>query len=263
MSIRTTPRLPKVALLALIAVLASACQIRIDTNIRINDDGSGTFAMEIGFDEEFRELAQAQGGDLTSSATPAPPGWEVEEFSSDGFEGTRIAANFTDPVDLQAKLKQLEQAGEGETPESLTDGIQIRQNGDAFFFETQISQVENDFAQFDLGEEALVAQVFQVRFVVTMPGTIGDHNATTQDGNTLIWNIPVTGGDQTLFATSTLGGGLPVGLPVIAAGALAVGLAGGFLAYRRKTKTSPVPSSLVSAAIPQAPAGPVEGDPFA
>ena len=254
--------LARAAMLALFGLMMAACQVRVDTNIHVNEDGSGTFALEIGFDEEFRELAQAQQGDITASTTAVPPGWRSEEFASDGFEGTRLSVDFTDPVDLQIKLKQLEQTDGEQSPNSLTDSIEIWQNGDTFFFEALISQVEEEFSGFDLGEEALVAQVFQVRMVVTLPGTIVDSNATTQDGNTLTWNIPLTGDDQSLFATSELGGGLPVPLPVLAAIAAVLGLAVGLTLYRRRPAPGPTRPATDALVVPDAPRGPVEGDPF-
>jgi len=46
---------------------------------------------------------------------------------------------------------------------------------------------------------------FLVYWIVKMPGSISDHNATEKDGNSLTWEIP-SSGDVNMHATSKTGG---------------------------------------------------------
>ena len=67
----------RTAFLLVFALVVSACQIRFDTAVVINADGSGTFAIEISLDEEFRQLSEDQGGgdlDMTEGFEEDPPG---------------------------------------------------------------------------------------------------------------------------------------------------------------------------------------------
>lgn len=266
-----------IPLLLLVSVLASACQVRFDTVIKVNDDESGTFAMEIGMDEELRQLAEEGGGELDlAAAGDVPSGWTVEEFDDGTFAGSRIATNFENLAQLRAKLEELSTASaeDGGAPDELIDTLNLTRTGDTFDFQADLSEIDDGFSDLaDQGGELqgidptqLLESFFKVRFVVTLPGTIGANNADVVDANTLIWNVPLDGQARTLRATSTTGGGGLAGLlPVAAAVVLVLGIgAAGFVLYRRRLAAASAPSSMM-AAVPAAadtPPGPVDGDPF-
>ncbi len=266
-------------LLLLISILAGACQVRFDTVIEVNDDESGSFAIEIGMDQELRELSEQDGGAFdVSDPEGVPEGWTVEEFDDGEFAGSRIATTFESLAALKAKLQELAAASaqEGGTPNELIDTINLTRNGDTFDFEADLSEIDQEFT--DLAAQGgelqgidpaqLLETFFKVRFVVTLPGTIGASNADLIDGNTLIWNVPFDGQQRTLRATSTTGGrGLAGLLPIAAAVLLVVVLGGaGFVRYRGRAATTPVPESVMAAAPtpvePPSSSRPVEGDPF-
>jgi LPXTG-motif cell wall-anchored protein len=48
----------------------------------------------------------------------------------------------------------------------------------------------------------MMAQFFEINVRVTMPGKVLDHNADSQSGNTLTWNVDLTGGSLDIFAES-------------------------------------------------------------
>ena len=58
-------RLGALALLLMLIVALSGC-VRIDRTIRVNDDGSGTYALTVGFN---RDLATAYGPTLVNQMT--------------------------------------------------------------------------------------------------------------------------------------------------------------------------------------------------
>jgi len=95
-----------------------------------------------------------------------------------------------------------------------------------------------DTAGFDSGllEDAISANVY-----FTMPGSILSHNADRQDGNTLLWEIPVLGGTLDIQAESDptgtpASGDSSDGFPVWAYGVIAAILLGA-LYYFRKGKS--------------------------
>ncbi|MDH3499013.1 MAG: hypothetical protein OEM97_02730 [Acidimicrobiia bacterium] len=265
-------------LLIAFALLTAACQIRVDSMIEVNEDETGTFGIEIGFDEEFRQLAEDQGGTLDLSTTDGlPSGWRSEAFASGEFEGTRISTDFTSFADLDTKLHQLEEAGsDGEAaPNALFNDLNLRREGDTFTFEAQLEQVDESFSDMAGGDAALdgidpaafLESLFQVRFLVTLPGTVGDHNADEVDGDTLIWSIGLDGQSRTLSASSTVGGsGLAGLLPVLGAAVVVLLLAGvGIAVFRRRSKVSKIPATVGARLSVSSPEihEPVDGDPFA
>lgn len=265
-------------LLAL-ALLSAACQVRFDTTITVNDDESGTFGIEIGLDEEFRQLAAEQGGgqlDLMEGAE-VPPGWIVEEFVDGEFEGSRIAVEFSDFADLEAKLVGLSESSAtgGGAPNDLVESLDLTRNGNRFDFRADLTGMDESFSDMAGGDAAFegldpaqfLESLFQVRFLVTLPGTIGDHNADLVEGNTLVWRVPLDAQDRTLRASSSLtGSGLAEMLPLILAAAVVLLVAGaGFIIYRRRAGAASFPAPVLAASRDTQPVdpGPVEGDPFA
>lgn len=269
----------RLVLLLMLALVATACQIRVDTSVTVRADESGTFAMEVGLDEEFRQLAEEEGGgfDLGEGTENLPPGWQAETFVDGEFEGSRIFTEFSSFADLNAKVTALSESSESEgSPEELINNLEFSRDGDDFAFRAQLTQLEESLVGSggdDLGFEGMdpaqfLESLFKIRFLVTLPGTITDHNADTTDGNTLIWNIPLDGTDRTLFATSSPEGGTLFSPMVLAAVALLVLGAAGFLFYRRRGGGgATLPPALTAEPAPRPdalePVAPVEGDPFA
>ena len=89
----------RTAFLLVFALVVSACQIRFDTAVVINADGSGTFAIEISLDEEFRQLSEDQGGgdlDMTDGFEEDPPPLLLDE-ERPTREGNAVAVVRLDP----------------------------------------------------------------------------------------------------------------------------------------------------------------------
>ncbi|MCP5066969.1 MAG: hypothetical protein GY946_10425, partial [bacterium] len=110
------------------------------------------------------------------------------------------------------------------------------------------------------------AELFQIRLLVTLPGTIGANNADSADGNTLVWNINFSDEGRTLEAASTAGagGGLSTGL---ALGLLVLGAAIiAFIGYRvsqRNRQEEPAWMGHVPTPLTPSPGGELGSDPFA
>jgi len=265
----------------LLAVALSSCTVRFDSHITIDADESGTFALEISLDEELRELAaqsgEADGFDLTGDLGDAPPGWSITEFAAGEFEGFRIATDFADFADLDLRLAELTASTDAGSPApTFLEESGLTRSGNDFAFRTTITGLQDDLAGLSGGSDDLTfegfdpstvfAQLFQVRFIVTLPGKIGANNADSVDGNTLFWDIGFDDEGLTLHAASTAGAGgggstaLALGLLVFAAVAI------GVIVYRvsqRNRREEPVWMGHVATPLTPDPDGEVGADPFA
>ena len=203
--------------LVVLAVLLSSCTIRFDVNTTIRGDGSGTLALEVGFDEEFRRFAEDNGGstlEFTGDLEDVPPGWSAVEFSWDGFEGMRISVEFDSIADLDARLAEFAETSGDSAPLTLVETSGLTRNGHGYDFQTEISNLEEgltavaggdggdgDFTFDGLGD------VFKIRYILTLPGEITSDNADSISGNTLTWNIGISDDGRVLTASSSGGGG--------------------------------------------------------
>jgi hypothetical protein len=240
-------------ILLLLALVLSACTVRFDIGVEINEDESGTFAMFIGFDEDLRELAEQGGGEdlnMIEGVEDVPEGWTSEEVSEDGFEGVRISTEFESIADLESSLAELgDGADAGMSGDFLSD-FGLVHEGDEFRFQVDVTDLDEQLtgAMGDDGGDDLLGgmdmsslfeDLFEIRFRLTLPGDIKSHNADSIDGNTLTWNVSITDEGASYEAVSTVGGGSSALLyGGIAAAALVVGGVGVVAMRRRKEEAA-------------------------
>ena len=97
----------------------------------------------------------------------------------------------------------------------------------------------------------IIGDLFEIRFNLTLPGTIGANNATSVNGNTLTWEVDLTDEGGTFEAVSTVGGGSSA-MMIGGAAVAAVAVAGiGMVAMRRRKANE------ATAAIEAAPVDPI------
>jgi hypothetical protein len=263
-----------------LALTLSSCTVRFDSRVEVNADETGSFALEIALDEEFRAVAaesgEGSGFDFSEGIGDVPAGWVVTEFTDGEFEGFRVAADFADFADLDRRLAELAATASDDSPAPIfIERSGLSRNGDEFVFSSQLTGLQEgltdlggdsgDFTFEGLDPETLLSQLFQIRFVITLPGTIGSNNADSVDGNTLIWNIGFSDEGRTLEAVSTTGGaGISTGL-IIGLLLLTLGIVG-FVVYRasqRNRRQEPVWMDGVTSPPSAAPDGDLAADPFA
>jgi hypothetical protein len=208
----------RTVLLVALALIATACQIRFDTSVVVNEDGSGSFTIEIGLDEEFRQLSESSDdtSDPTEGFDEIPDGWTSEPFTDGKFEGVRVSTDFNSLEDLNTRLAQLNELSTEEegSPTDLFQDMSIEESGGTFTFragaeglaESVLSDDEGGFEGLD--PSALFGELFLIRLLVTLPGEPGEHNADELVENTFIWNIGLDDEGSEFIATSSTGGGL-------------------------------------------------------
>lgn len=255
------------AMLMLVVLGLSACTIRFDIGMDVKEDESGSFAVFIGLDEEMRDLMSQFGGEdvslMDQFTGEVPEGFDVEEYSEEGFEGVRLSAAFNSIDELNSKLAASGNDQGGAVGTDLVSNFSLTHDGDEFRFQadlTGIDQTLTDAIGEAGGEELMpgfgpdaLSEVFDARFRLTLPGTIQDNNADSVNGNTLTWNIVVGDTRDALQAvSSTAGGTSPILIGGVAVAAVAlIGMIGGGIAMSRRKKKSAVD------AIDSTPASPV------
>ena len=202
-------------LVAVVAVALSACTIRFEYGITVEEDESGTVAIFIGFDEEMMTLLTDVGdseGSFLGEFNNVPDGWTVDEVSLDGFEGFMASADFVSFDEFEVKMADMAEGEGGSAGADFFSNTELTRDGDMFLFRSEVS---DGFAQ-NLGESvddgslagidmSMLEDLFEVRFALGLPGEIIHNNADVVDGETLHWEInPATDTGRILRATSEL-----------------------------------------------------------
>lgn len=257
-------------LLTVLVLVLSACTIRLDVGLTVNEDESGTFALFMGFDEEFQQLMEQGGGegfDMTEGLGDVPEGWTVEDVVEDGFEGVRITTDFKDFEELEQKLGELGEGQDAGIGTEFLGDFGLTREGDEFRFEVDVSGVDEQLsgAVGDSGGEDLLSGVdpatlfedlFEIRFRLTLPGEIQSHNADFVEGNTLTWNVGFNEEDATYRAVSSTAASSSSLLLIGGAAAIVLVAGVGIVAMRSRKKDEAV--SAINAAPTSLDAPPID-----
>lgn len=167
-------RLAGTTLLGLAALLLAACNVRVTTDI--TDSGSGQYGFEIGFTPDDQE---------SLAALDYTPEKLCQEMQSEGGlpEGATIVSEqrgedvycvMNQPFDSLDKLNSLYSEGDGITVNTL------ELSGGKFTYDIDVDLETQDTS---------ATGVIDMEWEVIVPGTVGNHNADTVDGNTLRWKL--------------------------------------------------------------------------
>lgn len=230
-------------LLALVAVLTSACQVRLATDIAVGGDGSGTFEFAVAIDEELaRDLRDAGLEPLAGleQVDEGSAGWEVtEETPEDGGLGVRLRGTFDDPEELRELASELHRQLDADDMR-VHDGLRLERRDDGSVALSgrvglrlpAAPGAEGQGVSFDADDLERLIEERGDEFVrydvrVTLPAAPVEHDADEVDGNSLVWHAPVDG-MRDISAVSAVPGTSPVlvalgiGVGTAAVAALAV-----------------------------------------
>lgn len=225
-----------IPLLAIVLAL-TACKVRLDVQLDIEADETGTVEFSLSMDQEIRDLLSQSGNDQLPIAENLPEGWTIESFVDGDFEGTRAIATFSSLDDLTNRLGQIAEGqleGENAAPDFLSQ-LELTRDGDVFDFSADLTGLESGLgaaiggASGDTGgldPSAFLSEIFDIRLVLTMPGGIVSSNADATAGSTLTWNLSVLDDGEILVAQSTVAasGGANVVVALAIAGFVALTL---------------------------------------
>lgn len=232
-----------IPLLMLLALISTACRIESNLIADINADGSGVIGAEIGYDEEAASFIEqfTQGEDpFADSPMAAMPGAQSREEDRGGMH---FLISTVEVEDIAAAIEQSAAAD----PNSLVQEFSVT---------VTANRVEvtgrGSLAGAMAGAEGMLspdqlAESVSANIRLTLPGAILESNATSQDGNTLTWALPIAGGDVEISAVSdptrSPGGGFPLWAIIVIAAA-AVAAIGAVVLYSRRrggAATPPAP----------------------
>ena len=179
-------KLSFIALCIMAVFILSACVVNFNT--QINNDGSGTYIQEIGFQGDEASMSGFSTGDENFCANQndtLPPGTTTRQETRNDNETWCI---YETPFASLEDLKSIY---------SLTD---TRIN--------DISLVDGTLTydiSLDLSGDSGAPMGAEINWIVTMPGTILENNASGQVDNTLTWKL-LGGSVNDIRAVSEIGG---------------------------------------------------------
>lgn len=252
-------------LLALaVAALLSGCTMRAVIDIDVAEDGSGTFQMSMGFDEELRQLIEDSEEEPidwsdpesyfvedspTSFIESLPENATVEPYSDGDFEGVTVSVAFDSLEELEAVMAESQTSGEEAFPFRITTDGNGRFDfvGDGQMFEgAEMSPEEQE-----MFPPELLRDLYDIQLRVSLPGDVTSTNADETLDGVMVWRIdpmdtdPVAPSATSQVTETTAVIWLIVGAVVIVAG---TGLY--FLRRREQAPANTVDTADVSAEEP-------------
>jgi hypothetical protein len=239
-------------LLAACALITSAC-ITAEIEVRVNDDGSGTFSVLFAADRVSLE-AIAEGEDLGDPAdeidpSTLPPGATVETVDTEELLGVKVTVPFAAGADVGAAIEETFAAVSGEDGAMLTgesglfEAFTLVRDGDTWRFDANTETLDPSgedaemmaMAQSMMGDMKLVVRI-------ALPGEVVTQNADrVEDDGALTWELALLSPEgRTLSATSDVGdGGLNVAvISGIVIGVLVLGAIGAMALSRRRSASA-------------------------
>lgn len=278
--------LTPLGLMVVLALSLSGC-IHLDRNVALNSDGTGTYVLTLGINDQLLSLA----GDQTATQMDAlgakvkQEGGSYREYDLAGYTYWAYTRPFSSISQLNSFLTQM--PGSTGAP---TGGAANPSSADTVTFTEQSGFLSKTFHV--TGHLSLQAPAgttdgsgtggpdmsqylkdLRDSFAVTMPGSISAHSGGVVNGNTITYTVHY--GEQTDIDVT--GGGLDMAVvtPIAAGGAgilVVIAAIVGYLIWRSRAKpaqpvahaaygAAPVapgaPASPIWAAPPDAPAAPV------
>lgn len=235
--------------LVMLALLASACQVRLAADVAIGRDGSGTFEFAVAIDEELAQDLREAGVEPLAGLEDAGDSsrWEVVgEEPDDGGVRVRLQASFDDPDGLAQLSADLHRSLDRDDVR-VHDGLRLERRDDgSMAFSGRVGLAlpaapgaEGQGVGFDAEDLERLLEERGEEFVrydvrVTLPGEPLEHDADEVDGTALVWRAPVDGMRE-ISAVSAPPGTPP--LVIAVAVGLLVAVVTGVGAYLRRRRS--------------------------
>jgi hypothetical protein len=236
--VKTLARVPSsLALLIALALLLTGC-MHVDRSVSLNGDGSGSYALTVGFSQQVMSAAGAQINDAMNSfgQQVTLQGGSSRQYQDSGYSYWTFTRPFKSIADLNTLLQQNPQSNSS----ANSAGNLIGATQDALTFSEQAGLLGNTFHV--KGHMSITAQAGSVgsvpsavrdmreSFSVTMPGSVASHRGGILHGDTVTYvihygeqtDIDVVGGGLNLIPLIpyAIGAGVVLALLLILAGAL-------------------------------------------
>jgi hypothetical protein len=177
------------AVVAAAALTLTGC-MKIQTDLTLNPDNTGSMAMIMAISDEFADSMGMDPQDMWDSmsgemATDAPEGANQEPYAEDGYTGVKYTL-------AEAPIEQLS-----------TPAMTIERVGDNYVFTGTMDLTDESTDTTDTSDPMTQAMLdtFIVQVSVTFPGAVGETNGEV-DGNTVTWT-PTLGEVAEMNATGS------------------------------------------------------------
>jgi hypothetical protein len=256
-----------IGLLLVMALSLTGC-IHLDRNVTLNGDGSGTYVLTIGINDQLLSLS---GGQLTSSMDnfgdqAKQNGGSYRRYEDAGYTDWAYTRPFKSIADLNKLIQETPQSDGG----LGAPGASSPSGQDTISFSEQSGFLSNSFhvtghmsmvfptGSTDTGGIDVSSYLKDIResFSVTMPGSISSHKGGVVSGNTVTYTIhygeetdvDVVGSGFNTSVLFPLGAGAGVSL-------LALLAVVGFIFWRRNAnRNRPAPQAVYAGVDAQSPA---------
>jgi len=186
----------------LLALALSACRVESNVVLSIEEDGSGTVGFELGMDQEFRDLMEQSGGSLDDILTDLP------DFGGQDVTPTNRVDGDMTYIGVQSAVDDISafdfSGGGGEFFSAFS--YEFDRKTASLTATISAGDLAGDAGDLPFDMSALTGEFFSANVVISMPGTVVEHNADKVLGDgTLVWEIPLSGSTD-IFAKSSFGG---------------------------------------------------------
>ena len=191
------PKLWRLALL--LALVTAACRIEANLDLVINEDGSGTYTAEVGFDEEIQQAFATFGDpdEFLGALDFGVPGAQSSERVEGDMTYSVVTSDFEDANELTETI----QANIEENP---FDQFEIVVDDEGATVDALIQFPEALSSALNEAGSAVDQLDASITVNITMPGRVVSSNADQTIGdNQLVWNIAFTDSEVAITAEAT------------------------------------------------------------
>ncbi len=241
---------------ALLALVLSACRVETNVILSIEEDGSGAVGFEIGMDQEFRDLMEQSGGSLDDLVGEMPDFGEGDVTMTNRTDGDMEYVGVLTTID---DISEFDFSGDGGDFFSAFS-YEYDDKSASLAATLSAGDMAGDTGDLPFDVSSLTGDLFSANVVVSMPGTVIEHNADKVLGDgTLVWEIPLSGTTD-IFAKSTFGGSSNSWIVWVLLGFLIVGIIAAVTATiisRKESKKAVAAAAAASTPVDTTPPPPV------
>ena len=243
-------------LTVLLALALSACRVETNVLLSIDEDGSGAVGFEIGMDQEFRDLMEQSGGSLDDLLT------ELPDFGGDDVTPITRTDGDMEYVGAQTTIDDISAFDFSGSGGEFFSAFSYEYDNKSASLTATLSagDTAGDTGDLPFDVSSLTEDLFSANVLVSMPGTVIEHNADKVLGDgTLVWELPLSGSVD-IFAKSTFGGSSNSWIIWVLIGVLLIGIIAAVTATivsRKESKKAVAAAAAASAAVDSTPPPPV------
>ena len=185
----------RISKLIIMSFLISACMIKWDMKLIVNEDLSGSYSLTAGIDEELQifalEMVQSSLGGLDNVLESVPEGYGKSFYSDDIYDGITIRNSFNNIDEFNNQILELKSnpdtalmlipIEEISIEKELQSGqIEYRVFGEfAEIVESEVTEAEVEMPQMEY--------LYDLRLIITLPGSMISPLEINEGENTVIF----------------------------------------------------------------------------